>query len=129
MQRTPKRLHSFDGEALALTFLFIGPTVLSFPVTIRLASVFSPEVDMIAAGAAFGVAMVISLLMDWARARYVYFLAGGIGLALTMSSLFIVYHFRLWWAFVAGLVVYMVVMGLGAQRAERRQSGRTNPRT
>ena len=126
MQRTPKRPHSSDSEALVLTLLLFGPGVLCLFVTMRLTSLLSPEVEKIAAGAAFGTAMVILLLIDWVRPRFAYFLTGGIALALTMSAGYIAYRFQLWWALVAGLVVYVVILGVGARHTERRRAERTD---
>jgi hypothetical protein len=105
--------------ALAAALLLMGPVVIGWIFMLRLMPAITKDMGIVIAAVTFGGAIVIWLLVNRIQPFLVRCLTAGVALALALASAFIAVQFHLWPAIVVGLVLYVAVIGLGAQSKSR----------
>jgi hypothetical protein len=99
---------------------FCAPSFVGLPIVIILAANVSRPVAISSAGAAYVVFLLYWVAIDTIRVRLMRVLLAGVSLLLAAYFTLVAMRWRAWWVLGAGVVLYAIVMAIGARRADRR---------
>lgn len=110
-----------DSEpGLLLLVALFAPFFVGLPFVFIIVRGVSPTMAAYSSAAAYAVVVLFWIAVDAIRPRLLRWLLAGVSLLLAAYLVLVALRFRAWWALGVGIVFYVIVMAVGAQRAERR---------
>lgn len=110
-----------DSERdLPLPVALFVPFVIGLPFAFIIVRSVSQTMAAYSSVAAYAIFVLFWIAVDAIRPRLLRWLLAGVSLLLVEYLVLEAFRFLAWWALGVGGVFYMIVMAVGAQRAERR---------